>query len=85
MYKGLALYNLGDYDNAIIQFLKSTELDPNYATAWLWTGNCHASAKKYKEAIEAYKKVLEIDPNNQDAADQIKKVDSLMNNKPEGK
>jgi tetratricopeptide (TPR) repeat protein len=75
VYKGIAMYYLKDYENAIPQFQKSLDANPSFATSWLWIGNCYAAmGGKRQEAINSYKKCLEIDPNNQDAKDQITKL-----------
>jgi tetratricopeptide (TPR) repeat protein len=62
------------YDDAITEFDKSIAMDNNFAYSYLWKGNCYAALGKRPEAVEAYKKVLEIDPNNQDAKDQLTKL-----------
>jgi tetratricopeptide (TPR) repeat protein len=74
IYEGIAYYNLKDYANAELWFDKSIEQNPKFALSWLWKGNAQASAGKTPEAIESYKKVIEIDPDNQDAKDQIAKL-----------
>lgn len=77
VYKGIALYYKNDYENAIPQFQKCLDSNPtNSITSicYLWIGNCYAAEGKRPDAIGAYKKCLEIDPNNQDAKDQIQKL-----------
>lgn len=81
VYEGIAYYNLKDFSNAEALFNKSIELQPDFALSWLWKGNAQASAGKTAEAIESYKKVIEIDPNNQDAKDQIAKLGGTNNGK----
>lgn len=76
VYKGLALYNLKDYENAIVQFRKSLEADSNFALSWQWIGNSYAAiGGKKTEACDAYKKCLALDPNNQDVLEQMKRLD----------
>ena len=33
--KGLSLFNRGEYDNAATHFIRATELDPDYAKAYI--------------------------------------------------
>jgi len=74
IYEGLTYYYLKDYVNAELWFDKAIEQKSDFALSWLWKGNAQASGGKIPEAIESYKKVIEIDPNNQDAKDQIAKL-----------
>lgn len=83
VYKGICYYYLKDYDKAIEQFQKSIEVNDKFASSYLWLGNSYvASLPQYTtnkdtytkvngEAITAYKKVLELEPDNQDAKDQV--------------
>ena len=41
---------------------RAVELDPNYAEAWNWLGNSLNSQHRYREAIGAYQRAVEIDP-----------------------
>ncbi len=75
VYKGISLYYMKDYENSILQFQKSLEINSQFATSWLWIGNSFAAmGGKRQEAIDAYKKCLELDPNNQDAKDGIQRL-----------
>ncbi|MFI5144072.1 MAG: tetratricopeptide repeat protein [Ignavibacteria bacterium] len=78
VYKGISYYYMKDYDNAIPQFQKCLDTSPSAnisALCYLWVGNTYAAmGGKRQEAIDAYKKCLEFDANNQDAKDGIQRL-----------
>lgn len=41
---------------------KALALDPSYVEAWNWLGNSLASQSRYREAIFAYRRALDLDP-----------------------
>ena len=63
MKNGDALFEKGNFNEAIEEYQKTTELDPDYVDAYNNWGIALANLKKYEEAIEKYKKALEIDPD----------------------
>ena len=67
--RGTALYGLSRYEEAAQEFLRATEAkDGNLkASAFYNLGNAFAKANKFKEAIEAYKRSLALDPRDQKA------------------
>lgn len=67
--RGTALYGLSRYEEAAQEFLRATEAkDGNLkASAFYNLGNAFAKASKFKEAIEAYKRSLALDPRDQKA------------------
>lgn len=52
---------------AIVQFQAIVQADPKDAESWLMLGRLQKLSQHSPEAEKAYKKVLEIDPNNEDA------------------
>ncbi len=62
--KGLALYYLGRYDEAIQAYDRAIEITPQFADAWRSKGVALVAQGKYDEAIQAYDKVIEIDPED---------------------
>jgi Ca-activated chloride channel family protein len=66
---GDALYRLGDYRNGALEFLKSTasETDSIKAMSYYNLGNTMFQAGDIQSAVEAYKRSLLIDPEDQDA------------------
>jgi len=79
--KGLALYFLGKYEEAIKCYDKAIEIDPNDADVWNNKGDSMDSLGKYEEAITSYDKAIEIDPNDADVwNNKGDSMDSLGNN-----
>jgi len=67
--RGTALAALSRFDEAGQEFLRATEArDPHLKEAAFYNlGNAFAKADKYKEAIEAYKRALALDPKDERA------------------
>ncbi|MEI0604209.1 tetratricopeptide repeat protein [Brachyspira alvinipulli] len=64
--RGFAKYNLGFYDDALLDFDKAIEINKNYADAYYNKGKVYLSKKKYNEAIEYFKKSKELYQMNDD-------------------
>jgi len=60
--KGVALGELGKYDEAIKACDKAIEINPQFATAWYNKGVCLNNLGKHDDAIKAYDKAIEINP-----------------------
>ena len=60
--KGVALYLLGKYDEAIQAYDEAIRLDPEMAMAWNNKGWALHKLGKYDEAIQAYDKAIELKP-----------------------
>ena len=65
--KGDALYDLGQYQEAIGYYDKVLAIDPNDVYALINKGSALDDLGQYEQAIEYYDKVLAIDPNNVDS------------------
>jgi len=63
--KATALDDLGEYESALIYHDKALLLDSSSASAQDWSnrGNTLSHLNRFEEAIESFKKALEIDPN----------------------
>ncbi len=61
--KGLALYNLRKYNEAMESYDRAIKIDPNNAYAWYNKGNALYALGKYNEAMESYDRAIKIDPN----------------------
>jgi serine/threonine protein kinase len=59
--KGLSLYNLGRFDEAILCYNKALEIDPRETIAWSNKGLSLHKLGRFDEAILCYDKALEID------------------------
>ena len=62
---GMAAIEQGDLEGAIGHFQSSIELDPGSAASYQGLANAYYSAERYEEAISAYDKLLEIEPNEE--------------------
>ena len=65
--QGYTLFKEGKLEEAINQYLKSIELNPEFDRAHYNLGAALFNLKKYDQAIEHFKKVVNIDPKNADA------------------
>ena len=64
-YQGLVLNDKGRYDEAIAEYTKAIEINPNYSTAYTNRGNVYFNhLMEYDLAIADYSKAIELDPNN---------------------
>jgi tetratricopeptide (TPR) repeat protein len=61
--KGLALYNLRKYNEAMESYDRAIKIDPNNAYAWYNKGNALYALGEYNEAMESYDRAIKIDPN----------------------
>ena len=66
--QGSAFYKNKQYEQALDQFTRATETQPNNANAFYNKGNSYAQLQQFDEAIKAYDDALAIDPNLQQAA-----------------
>lgn len=62
--RGEDYYYKGDFDNAIKDFSKATELDPKYADAYCEIGVSYMEKTDWDTAIKNLSKCIEIDPNH---------------------
>lgn len=68
---GINLYNQGDYLTAIEFFQAEIEDSPNNETAYLYLSKCYKSIGKELEHRKTLYKLLSINPNNQDAMNEL--------------
>jgi superkiller protein 3 len=66
------LYMESDPNRAIAMFLKAAELTPTSEGAYLGLGQAYFLVTRKADAIKAYKKVLELNPDNPTAKDAIR-------------
>ena len=65
MEEGGAAIAVGELEKAAGHFKKATEMDPSHFEAWHSLGMALMKLQKYTEAIEAGKKAVELNPNDQ--------------------
>ncbi|MBI3890336.1 MAG: tetratricopeptide repeat protein, partial [Candidatus Wallbacteria bacterium] len=60
---GERFYFAGDFNHALDEYLKTQAADPEYFKAYLRAGDVYCLQKRFKEAIEQYKKALALHPS----------------------
>ncbi len=73
--KGLALMNLGKYQDALNAFDKATSITVKNAEIWNNKGLAYAALGKYQDALQSFNKALGLKP---DFADAQKNKESVM-------
>ena len=63
---GIEKGSMGSHYEAIEQFKNALKEDPDFVAAYLALGNAYGNAKKYKDAINAYKEGIQINPRHKD-------------------
>jgi tetratricopeptide (TPR) repeat protein len=65
--RGLAFTSIGKWDDAINDFNKVIELDPNYGWGYIDRGVAYQNTNQWDRSIGDFSKAIEIDPDNLDA------------------
>jgi len=65
--KAETLFNETNFEEAIKAYNKVIELEPNFAKAYLYLGDCYFRLKQYENALPYFKKATRIDPQNPQA------------------
>lgn len=69
--------------SAIDDCTKAIEFNDKYVRAYLRRGKLYEETEKLDESLEDYKKVLELDPGNQEAVKASARLPSLINERNE--
>lgn len=75
--KGIALYDLGKYEDAITVFSKAVTLQNNFDEGHYWLGRCLEKLNKPNDAIEEYKTALLYAPDYIEAKDALIRLGGL--------
>jgi tetratricopeptide (TPR) repeat protein len=59
---GLALFNQGQYDKAVPQFVTATERNPEFGRAYLYLGRSYLSLRRWGDAIPPIRSALNFSP-----------------------
>ncbi|TKY66078.1 Tetratricopeptide repeat protein 1 [Spatholobus suberectus] len=81
--RGVCFLKLGKYENTIKECTKALELNPVYVKALVRRGEAHEKLEHFEEAVADMKKILEIDPSNDQAGKTIRRLEPLAAEKRE--
>jgi tetratricopeptide (TPR) repeat protein len=77
----LCQYFLGQYDKVVATTRYLNRLDPSYAAPYILQGLAYTAEKKYPEAQQSFRTVLEVFPNNQAAVEGLARAYYLGGNR----
>jgi tetratricopeptide (TPR) repeat protein len=72
--KGIALYDMGKYEDAITVLDKAVTLQNNFDEGYYWLGRCLEKLNKPNEAIEEYKTALMYAPDYVEAKEALQRL-----------
>jgi tetratricopeptide (TPR) repeat protein len=72
---GLELIEKKEYDAAIAILRENAAQFPKSANAWDSLGDGYLAAGKKTEALQSFRKALEIDPKSQNSLEKLKKIE----------
>ncbi|OIW01020.1 hypothetical protein TanjilG_14203 [Lupinus angustifolius] len=81
--RAVCFLKLGKYEDTIKECTKALELNPVYVKALVRRGEAHEKLEHYDEAIADMKKILEVDPLNDQAKKVIRRLEPLAAEKRE--
>ena len=61
---GVALFYLGDYAGAQAAFIKVSQMEPRWVPAMIWLGSSYYAGAKPKEAVETYRRAIQLEPGS---------------------
>ena len=76
-YLGIAYNGAALFDDAIKQYERALELNAKSTDANIQAGIAYQNMKSYVKAREYYTKAIQIDPENQTATENLKRLDEL--------
>jgi len=68
---GIAYHKKGMYDEAIVEYERALEINPNHALVYHNLGSSYGMKGMYDEAIGEYKKGIELNPNSTEAHNNL--------------
>ncbi|KAL0013449.1 hypothetical protein SO802_000518 [Lithocarpus litseifolius] len=81
--RAICYTKLGKYDETIKECTKSLGLNPTYMKSLVRRGEAHEKLEHFEEAIADMKKILELDPSNDQARKTIRRLEPLAAEKRE--
>jgi tetratricopeptide (TPR) repeat protein len=68
---GMEYGKIGKYPEALDALSKAQQLDPSFAMTYYYLGNIHAIQGNQAQAVEDYRRVVTLDPNNSPAREAL--------------
>ena len=68
---GAELVKQGKLDEAIVEFQRAVELDPDYTAAHLNLGYVYERSGRFEESITEYRKTIALEPTNFSACNNL--------------
>lgn len=81
--RAICYLKLGKYEDTIKECTKALELNPSYIKALLRRAEAHEKLEHFEEAIADMKRILELDPLNDQAKKSIRRMEPLAEQKRE--
>ena len=72
--KGIALYQLKKYDEAVLVLQRAVTLQNNYEEGYFWLGKCYEKLNQKENAIQSYKNALLFDKDFSEAKRALEKL-----------
>lgn len=76
--QGMTLFNRGRFEEAVPHFQKATEIDPQFAPAYLYLGKSYLSLRKWREAVPPLRAAYRLAPEKTTAEAFDLILDALM-------
>ncbi|HQF82418.1 MAG TPA: tetratricopeptide repeat protein, partial [Candidatus Syntrophosphaera thermopropionivorans] len=64
LQKGVELFTMNQFENAIIELKKVLDINPNVIDAYIGIGLCYKGQSRFNNAIESFQKAIQIAPTN---------------------
>ncbi|XP_057967577.1 uncharacterized protein LOC131157429 isoform X2 [Malania oleifera] len=81
--RAICFLKLGKYEDTIKECTKALELNTTYMKALLRRGEAHEKLEQFEDAIADMKKILELDPSNDQVKKTIRRLEPLAEEKRE--
>lgn len=82
---GYDLAAKGRYAQAVEEYQKSLEENPNHKDSYFNLGSLYSKLKNYSQAADNYEKVLTLDPNDKEALYNLSKIYEKLSNPTKAK
>jgi tetratricopeptide (TPR) repeat protein len=73
------LVDLRRYEEALSDFEKATEINPEFVDAYQNRAELFLTLRKYQEALSDLNKVIELNPRNDKIRSEIERINGILN------